>query len=137
MNVHTMDLRVYYEDTDAGGIMYHARYLAFAERARTEAIRSRGMPASELLREYGLVFIVRDARLSYRAPLRLDDVATLTTRLMTLGAASCTLEQIVTRGSDLCATVEVGLACVRAADGRPARFPPPWRALLQKLAVGD
>ncbi|MFT8542185.1 tol-pal system-associated acyl-CoA thioesterase [Acetobacter sp.] len=137
MSSHSIDFRVYYEDTDAGGIVYHARYLAFAERARTEAIRSCGMPASGLLHDYGLVFVVRDARLTYRMPLRLDDVLTVTTRLTSLRAASCRLEQIVTRGAEVAAEVDVGLACVRAADGRPARFPPLWHDLLTRLAPKD
>ncbi|GCD73289.1 tol-pal system-associated acyl-CoA thioesterase [Acetobacter pasteurianus] len=134
MTTHSIDFRIYYEDTDAGGIVYHARYLAFAERARTEAIRSLGMPASSLQEEYGLVFVVRDARLAYKMPLKLDDIVTVTTRLIDLRAASCRLDQLCTRGDDICAQVEVGLTCVKVSDGRPARFPPLWRDLLQKLA---
>jgi acyl-CoA thioester hydrolase len=137
MSEHTIEFRVYYEDTDAGGIVYHARYLAFAERARTEAIRAMGMPVSELLRDYDLVFVVREARLTYRTPLRLDDILCVTTRLLRLGAASCVLGQTVTREGVVSAEIEVGLACVRASDGYPARFPPNWRDLLQKLAVKD
>ncbi|GFE94183.1 MULTISPECIES: tol-pal system-associated acyl-CoA thioesterase [Acetobacter] len=135
MTTHAIDFRIYYEDTDAGGIVYHARYLAFAERARTEAIRSLGMPAASLLSDYGLVFVVHDATLNYRVPLRLDDVVTITTRLLEEGAASCRLEQIFTRGDVFCARVDVRLACVRAEDGRPARFPPLWRDLLRGLAA--
>nr|WP_298796578.1 YbgC/FadM family acyl-CoA thioesterase [uncultured Acetobacter sp.] len=135
MTTHAIDFRIYYEDTDAGGIVYHARYLAFAERARTEAIRSLGMPAASLLSEYGLVFVVHDATLNYRVPLKLDDVATITTRLLEEGAASCRLEQIFTREGTFCARVDVRLACVRAEDGRPARFPPLWRDLLRGLAA--
>lgn len=137
MTTHSIDFRIYYEDTDAGGIVYHARYLAFAERARTEAIRSLGMPASSMHDEYGLVFVVRDATLNYRVPLKLDEVFTVTTRLLEQGAASCKLSQTFTREGVLCAHVEVVLACVRAQDGRPARFPPLWRDLLRKLAAED
>lgn len=137
MTTHSIDFRIYYEDTDAGGIVYHARYLAFAERARTEAIRSLGMPAASLLNEYGLVFVVRDATINYRAPLKLDEVFTVTTRLLEQGAASCKLMQTFTREGNFCANVEVVLACVRANDGRPARFPPLWRDLLRKLEAED
>ncbi|GBQ07248.1 MULTISPECIES: YbgC/FadM family acyl-CoA thioesterase [Acetobacter] len=135
MTTHAIDFRIYYEDTDAGGIVYHARYLAFAERARTEAIRSLGMPAASLLSDYGLVFVVHDATINYRVPLKLDDVATITTRLLEEGAASCRLEQVFTRDGVFCARVDVRLACVRAEDGRPARFPPLWRDLLRGLAA--
>lgn len=137
MTTHSIDFRIYYEDTDAGGIVYHARYLAFAERARTEAIRSLGMSAASLHDEYGLVFVVRDATINYRGPLKLDDVFTVTTRLVEQGAASCRLLQKFTRNGDFCANVDVVLACVRAVDGRPARFPPLWRDLLRKLAVEE
>ncbi|QEO17131.1 tol-pal system-associated acyl-CoA thioesterase [Acetobacter vaccinii] len=137
MSTHSIDFRVYYEDTDAGGIVYHARYLAFAERARTEAIRSLGHPVSELERDHGLVFVVRDVHLSYKAPLRLDDVLSIHTRLTELGAASCRLEQIVTKGDQHCALVDVKLACIRTDNGRPARFPPSWHALLRQLTARD
>ncbi|GAL96552.1 tol-pal system-associated acyl-CoA thioesterase [Acetobacter tropicalis] len=137
MTTHSIDFRIYYEDTDAGGIVYHARYLAFAERARTEAIRSLGMPAASLLSEFGLVFVVRDATINYRVPLTLDDIATVTTRLLEQKAASCRLEQVFTRGNEFCARVDVVLACVKAKDGRPARFPPLWRDLLRRLEAEE
>ncbi|OUJ16160.1 YbgC/FadM family acyl-CoA thioesterase [Acetobacter sp. DsW_063] len=134
MTTHSIDFRIYYEDTDAGGVVYHARYLAFAERARTEAIRAQGMAAIDLLRDYGLAFVIRSASLDYLMPLRLDDVATVRTRLLEQGAASCRLEQIFFRGADVCAQLDVRLACIRVADARAARFPPSWRALLLGLA---
>lgn len=135
MTGHTIDFRVYYEDTDAGGIVYHARYLAFAERARTEAIRSLGVPVIALSEQFGLAFVVRDINVSYRMPLRLDDVFTVTTRLLELNAASCTLEQVVTRAGKLVTRMEVVLVCVHEEKGHPARFPPLWHALLGKLSV--
>ncbi|GBQ81135.1 4-hydroxybenzoyl-CoA thioesterase [Gluconacetobacter johannae DSM 13595] len=130
---HGIDFRVYYEDTDTGGVVYHARYLAFAERARTEAIRGLGKPVSALLEDYGLAFVVRQASIGYRQPLRLDDLVRVTTRLIELGSASCRLEQLFLLGGTLCAELEVRLACVRVSDGRPARFPPLWRDLLSGL----
>ncbi|ATU71694.1 4-hydroxybenzoyl-CoA thioesterase [Komagataeibacter rhaeticus] len=136
---HKIDFRIYYEDTDAGGVVYHARYLGLAERARTEAIRAQGRSASDLLGEYGLAFVVRHAAIDYRAPLRLDDVVRITTRLTELGAASCRLWQdfhrVGNEGGPGCGTLDVRLACVRAADGRAARFPPPWRDLLRALVA--
>ncbi|MCE2564941.1 YbgC/FadM family acyl-CoA thioesterase [Komagataeibacter sp. FNDCF1] len=136
-----MDFRIYYEDTDAGGVVYHARYLGLAERARTEAIRAQGRSASDLLAEYGLAFVVRQATIDYRAPLRLDDIVRVTTRLTELGAASCRLIQHFHRVGAKegegpgCGTLDVRLACVRALDGRAARFPPPWRDLLGALVA--
>ncbi|GCE83670.1 YbgC/FadM family acyl-CoA thioesterase [Komagataeibacter diospyri] len=136
---HNIDFRIYYEDTDAGGVVYHARYLALAERARTEAIRAQGQAASDLLADYGLAFVVRHAAIDYRAPLRLDDIVRITTRLTELGAASCRLMQDFHRvdgAGDLgCGSLDVRLACVRAQDGRAARFPPRWRDLLRELVA--
>lgn len=141
MTQHQIDFRVYYEDTDAGGVVYHARYLAFAERARTEAIRAQGSAVSELLEEYSLVFVVRTAALDYQRPFRLDDIARITTRLTELGPASCRLLQTFTRvdaagvesADGVHASLDVRLACIRVQDGRPARFPPRWHDLLTTL----
>ncbi|GAA4501954.1 tol-pal system-associated acyl-CoA thioesterase [Gluconacetobacter aggeris] len=130
---HSIPFRVYYEDTDAGGVVYHARYLAFAERARTEAIRGLGRSAFSLLEEYGLAFVIHRAAIDYKRPLRLDDIVTVTTRLIEQGPASCRLEQEFLLGEICCARLDVRLACVRAADGRAARFPPLWRDLLTGL----
>ncbi|GBQ62866.1 4-hydroxybenzoyl-CoA thioesterase [Ameyamaea chiangmaiensis NBRC 103196] len=135
MTAHSIGFRVYYEDTDAGGIVYHARYLAFAERARTEAIRAHGDSAAALASEFGLAFVVRRADMLCHRPLRLDEVAEVTTRLIALGAARCTLSQIVRRAEELCVELTVELACIRVDNGRPARFPPRWRALLESLAA--
>ncbi|MDG6094555.1 tol-pal system-associated acyl-CoA thioesterase [Acetobacter sp. AN02] len=134
MTTHSIDFRIYYEDTDAGGVVYHARYLAFAERARTEAIRSLGMPASQLQSEYGLAFVVRSAHLDYLTPLRLDDIVTVTTRLTEQKPASCRLLQVFDHEGRRCVDVDVRLACVRVSDMKAARFPPSWRALLARLA---
>lgn len=135
MITHSIDFRVYYEDTDAGGVVYHARYLAFAERARTEAIRSQGMAPIELLNNHGLAFVVRQASMDFHVPARLDDILTVRTHLAEQGGASCRLVQDIFRGETLCVHVDVRLACIRVTDGRPARFPPLWRALLDRLAV--
>jgi acyl-CoA thioester hydrolase len=88
MTSYTLTLRVYYEDTDAGGIVYHARYLAFAERARTEALRQAGVPHAELVEGYGLIFVVHRVEMDYLRPARLDDELTVTTGPWALGAAT-------------------------------------------------
>jgi len=135
MTTHSIDFRIYYEDTDAGGIVYHAQYLSIAERARTEAIRAMGETSSTLLADFGLLVVVRRASVDFRTPLRLDDIATVVTRLDAISAVRCTLTQRVQRGDELCATVVVELTCISKENGRPARFPPRWHDLLTGLGA--
>ena len=130
MTPYTLTLRVYYEDTDAGGIVYHARYLAFAERARTEALRQAGVPHSELVEEYGLIFVVHRVEMDYLRPARLDDELTVTTGPWVLGAATVEVRQVFTAGDEKVGSLLVHLACVRRDGGRPARIPDRWRAAL-------
>jgi len=134
MSAHSIDFRIYYEDTDAGGIVYHARYLALAERARTEAIRALGETSSSLVADHGLLIVVRRATVDFQAPLRLDDTATVVTTLDAISAVRCTMTQRILRGDAACACVVVELACIDKDSGRPARFPPRWHALLKSLA---
>ncbi len=125
---HRYTLRVYYQDTDAGGIVYHANYLAFAERARTEALRAMGIPHTEMLARHGVMFVVRRVILDYQRPARLDDEIVVETRIASVGGASATLRQKFWRDSDSLAVLEVALGCVRPGDGRPARMPETWRS---------
>ena len=147
MTPATYGLRVFYEDTDAGGIVYHARYLAFAERARTELLRALGLTHIELREEHGLIFVVRRAEVDYQRPARLDDWLLVTTTVGKVGGASCVLRQEVARqevaredGAEedgTVAVVTVRLACVRADDGRPARWPARWLEVLAGAAGVD
>ena len=130
MTPYSLTLRVYYEDTDAGGVVYHARYLAFADRARTEALRTGGIPHAELVRDYGLFFVVRRAEMDYLRPVRLDDELVVTTGPWALGAATVEVRQVFTAADGTVGSLLVKLACVRRADGRPARIPDRWRAAL-------
>jgi len=123
---HFFEARVYYQDTDAGGIMYHANYLAFAERARTEALRQMGIPHAEMVKQYGIMFVVRRIKLDYQRPARLDDVMQIETRIEEVGGASAKLRQNFRRDSDSLAVLEVCLGCARLADGRAARMPEVW-----------
>jgi len=123
VDAHEFSLRVYYQDTDAGGVVYHANYLAFAERARSEALRALDMPVSELVSRYGVMFVVRRINLHYQRPARLDDLIRIETRFSAVGGASLDLIQRFWRDSDSLAMLEVGLGCVRCADGKPARLP--------------
>jgi len=130
MTPYTLTLRVYYEDTDAGGIVYHARYLAFAERARTEALRQAGVPHAELVDGYGLIFVVHRVEMDYLRPARLDDELVVTTGPWALGAATVEVRQVFTAADGTVGSLLVKLACVRRANGRPARIPDRWRAAL-------
>ena len=122
-------VRVYWEDTDAGGIVYYANYLKFFERARTEWLRSLGLAQSELAAQAGLVFVVAEVNLRYAAPAKLDDVLQIQLRVSDIGTASLSVMQQAwrcdaqgTAAQLLCeATVRVG--CVSAAALRPARIP--------------
>ena len=134
---HDFDIRIYYEDTDAGGVVYHAKYLAFAERGRTEAMRALSAPVAALLDEFGLGFFVSDLRIAYRRPVRLDDLVTVTTWLRQLGAARCRLRQSIGCKGQPAADLDVTLACIRVADHKPARIPPLWREVLGKLVSAE
>jgi acyl-CoA thioester hydrolase len=130
---HHYRLRVYYEDTDAAGIVYYANYLRFAERARTEALRDLGVPHAELLREYNLMFVVRRVKVDYLRPARLDDSLEVVTEPVSMRAASMVLRQNVLGPAGSCAALEVELACVPPDGHRPARIPPRWRAALNAM----
>ncbi len=123
---HTYSLRVYYEDTDAGGVVYHARYLGMAERARTEALRDAGVPHAELTRDHGLAFVVHRLAAEYKRPARLDDLLAVETTLAAITSARLSLRQTIRRDATPLVTLTVELACV-GTDGRPARIPPRWR----------
>ncbi len=126
---HHYALRVYYEDTDAGGVVYHANYLRMAERARTEALREAGIAHADLVEQHGVMFMVHRVKLDYLAPARLDDALVVVTQTLALAGASMQLRQVVTRPADdaVLVVAEIQLVCVRVADQRPARIPPRWR----------
>jgi acyl-CoA thioester hydrolase len=125
-------LRVYYEDTDAAGIVYYANYLRFAERARTEMMRALGVEHSELRAAAGIVFAVRRCSADYLAPARLDDRLEVVTRITDLRGASLGLEQTVRRDAADLVRMHLKLACMTVA-GRPARIPGTLRAELEDL----
>lgn len=120
---HELPIRVYYEDTDAAGIVYHANYLRFAERARTEWLRDLGYDHRRLAAEHGLLFAVARAGLDYVRPSRLDDLLRVRTRALRLGGASLELEQLIYREASEVARVRVTLALVDAATMRLRRLP--------------
>lgn len=112
MNDFSYATRVYYEDTDAAGVVYYANYLKFAERARTEWLRSHGFDQSLLWEQKGVGFVVRRCEISYIRPGRLDDLITVKTSLQEAGKARMKLAQQCFRGEDLLVEMEVEIACV-------------------------
>lgn len=129
-DVHRFSIRVYYEDTDAAGVVYYANYLKFAERARTEWMRLVGMGHVELGEKTGAAWAVRRCEIDYLRPARLDDEIEVDTRIVALGGASADIEQIARREDVELARLALRLALVTPA-GRPARLPSRLRAALQ------
>jgi len=132
---HRYPVRVYYEDTDAGGVVYHATYLRYAERARTEALRDSGIPHAELLERFTLMFLVRRVEVDYLRPARLDDSLTVVTEPLAVGGATVTLRQDVRGPEGSCAVLTVRLACVKPGEGKPGRLPPRWRTVLSDMCA--
>jgi acyl-CoA thioester hydrolase len=131
-------LRVYWEDTDAGGVVFYANYLKFFERARTEWLRALGLGQQALRDATGAIFIVSDTALRYLAPARLDDLLTVTVQPVETGRASMTLQQQAWRnnGGTAPATLlcegRIRIGCVDAASFRPRRFPEPVTQVLPR-----
>jgi acyl-CoA thioester hydrolase len=119
---HRFRLRVYYEDTDAAGIVYYANYLRFAERARTEYLRDAGIDQRTLRDRDGLLFAVRRCEIDYLQPARLDDSLDVVSRIVALRGASVDMHQTVMRAAEILAQLSVRVACVDG-NGRPARIP--------------
>lgn len=116
-------IRIYWEDTDAGGIVYHARYLHFFERARTEWLRSLGIDQFSLKQTTGGMFVVQSLQLRYAQPAYLDDFLLSRTRLIHLGKASCSMRQILQKGTQIVADFEIRLGFIRADNANPMRLP--------------
>ncbi len=132
-------VRVYWEDTDAGGIVFYANYLKFFERARTEWLRSLGIEQQRLRETSGGMFVVSATELQYHRPARLDDLLTVTASARETGRASLTIAQTAWRlpsgdnsGAELLCEGSIRIGWVDAASMRPARMPP---AVLQALAA--
>jgi acyl-CoA thioester hydrolase len=121
---HTTTLRIYYEDTDAGGIVYHASYLRFFERVRTDWLRSMGAVHRELAHTDLLQFVVRDLAIDYRCAARLDDLITVDVRPIEVRRASMRLAQVArTSDGEVLVTALVRVAAVHRTTGRPRPLP--------------
>ena len=129
-------VRIYWEDTDAGGVVYHAQYVAFLERARSEWMRAQGYGQDLLRREYGLLFAVRAMQLDFLKPARLDDALEVTARVRECRRASLVFGQQIRRGPDLLLTAQVRVAAL-GMDFRPAPIPQPLYDELNALVEND
>ena len=124
-------VRVYYEDTDAGGVVYHANYLLFSERARTEALRELGFEQERMMREHSLGFVVKSVTADYRAPARLDECLEVRSSIERLRGASLTFLQEILRKEELLFSSRIIIACVDIARLRPTSIPSELRSKLK------
>ena len=127
-------MRVYYQDTDAGGVVFHATYLDFLERARMEWMRARGFDAKELASRFRLVFIVRQLEIAYMKPALLDDLVSVSAAVEKMGRAQLTFAQEVRRDGETLVRAAVNVACVGADDLKPMPFP---EVIRRSLAGGE
>ena len=126
-------VRVYYEDTDAAGVVYHANYLKFMERARTEWLDARGLPLAELERVHGVVFVVTRAEIDFRGAARLGERLEATVAFERAGRAQMMARQSVRRGDEVLVEGHIRLACLARDGWRPARIPPELDRLLEAV----
>lgn len=131
--VHVYPVRVFYEDTDAGGIVYHANYLRFMERARTSLLRLAGWKQSEIVADTGVAFAVRRMTIDFVAPAKLDDTLEVLTKILDTRGASFAAAQWIMRGDRKLVGAEIQVAAVTA--GRAARLPAAMRQALEKMTT--
>ncbi|MCB5186105.1 tol-pal system-associated acyl-CoA thioesterase [Methylobacillus gramineus] len=123
-------IRVYYEDTDSGGVVYHSNYLNFMERARTEFLRSHGFGQAELRQDLGVLFVVRGLTLKYRRPARFDDALQVITRLIEAGRSLIKFEQAIYRDDELLVNATIEIVCIDAEQFRPVIIPAVMRNMI-------
>lgn len=127
---HQFPVRVYYEDTDAGGIVYHTAYLRFAERGRTEMLRDSGVEHAKILAETGIAFAVISMEINFKSPAKLDDLLNVKTTVTNVRGASMEMAQSVYRGDTLLVEIRLALACLDQR-GKAARLPDRVRELFK------
>lgn len=126
----TWPVRVYYEDTDSGGVVYYANYLKFMERARTEWLRAQGFEQTDLAEQHGIVFVVRSVSAEYLRPARFNDALAVRVEMQQLGRSQLFVNHEIRRGEEILNTAQVRLACVNVATFRPEAMPDVVRAAL-------
>lgn len=129
----TLNIRVYYEDTDAGGVVFYANYLKFFERARTEWLRHLGINQTELAKRECKLFVVKSLEIQYRKPARLDDLLTVYSTAARVGRASINFEQCIKHGEELLCLGTIEVCCVASTTLRPAALPQELRIQLEKV----
>lgn len=122
-NVFLWPIRVYYEDTDSGGVVYYANYLKFMERARTEWLRAEGFEQDELIAKENVIFAVRSVEVDYLLPARFNEELMTHTRVIKKGKASITVEQLVKRKHEVLCSGKIKIACLDAHSFKPAVMP--------------
>lgn len=123
MSKYTHQFRVYYEDTDAGGVVYHANYLNFFERTRTEWLRSKGLQQSIMREEANVILAIRNMNIDYVLPARLDDLLTVSTEVISHSKVSMQVQQEMHVGETLVAKAQVQIVSLNAEKFKPMRFP--------------
>jgi len=126
-------IRVYYQHTDAGGVVFHANYFSFMECARTELLQSQGFDLGELARRDHVLFVVHSAQIAYHRPALLNDALTVSARITRVGRASLEFEQAVSRKEEVLASAKLTLACVSAKSYRPVPLPEAIRKKLEGM----
>jgi len=133
---HTIPIRIYWEDTDASGLVYHTSYIRFMERGRTELLRTRGLDQRALFEGAvgtPIFFVVRAMDIDFRKPALMDDLLSVETRVLEIGGASLDLEQRVIRHGELLVSAKVKVVCVE--NGRARRLPPEVRAKFESATT--
>jgi len=128
----SIEVRVYYQDTDAGGVVFHAQYLAFMERARTELLNDAGIDLSRLSDERRLIFMVHELAVHFHQPAGLNDLVSVSAEVVKMGRASVVFRQRVERGQELLVEADVTLAVVDRVRMRPARMPEELKKALER-----
>jgi len=129
-NIFQWPVRVYYEDTDAGGVVFYANYLKFYERARTEMLRARGVEQDELIVNDSVIFVVRSVEVDYLQPAKFNDLVHVSAEISLLKSASIHFQQSIYRGEDKLSTSNIRIACLDSDTMRPKQIPEPLKRAL-------
>ncbi len=124
-------VQVYWEDTDAGGVVYHSQYLNFMERARTEFLRSLGLMQTTLRDDLGILFVVRDIQIRFKKPAKFDDQLNVKTQLVSVGRSLLAFEQNIYRGDEHLIAAKVDVVCIGSSSFKPVSIPETMVCLLK------
>ncbi|MBC8552353.1 MAG: tol-pal system-associated acyl-CoA thioesterase [Candidatus Brocadiales bacterium] len=128
-------VRVYFSDTDAGGVVYHSRYLDFAEHARSEFMRNLGGSQQTMMKNNGSVFVIRSVSADYIKPARLDDFLTVRTEVVKCANVTVVFRQRVMLGDDLLCSLQIKAGYISLKEGRPVPMPKEWKSMISSMVV--